>query len=437
MRKSSDTPIYNAVLKYAGQNAGRFHTPGHSGGKGLPPFFSFASYDITELSFSDNLENPTGIILGSEQKTAGIYGVERTLYFTSGATTALFCALYALSFDKKKALITENCHKSVYNALTVFGYEYQTVSLQKEEIISKLKEYGPNVFVFTSPDYYGNLLCGAKEICDFCRENGIYTLCDEAHGSHFVFSSLLPETACSFADLTVDSMHKTLPVQTGGAALNVKAKRLVPLTESARKTLNTTSPSYVTLASIDYAVSYMEKHGEKLYSKLKKKIDSTRALLEKTGVCVEKSDDFTRLVLKVKYSAALKNALEKDGIFAEGYSADKIVFIVTPFNAEYLDRIAAFFKNNPRFVKKAKTVKISKGILSQTVTDDVGSELVPLKQAEGRVAFSDVGFYPPATPLIKKGEVFTREIIDALLRSDKTYGLFKDCASVYKLPSKQ
>lgn len=60
-------PLYDKICEYVAKNPARFHMPAHFG-TGDNPLFSSAKYDVTELDFSDNLQNPTGAILESEKR---------------------------------------------------------------------------------------------------------------------------------------------------------------------------------------------------------------------------------------------------------------------------------------------------------------------------------------------------------------------------------
>ena len=91
-------PIYDAIVRYSRENPARFHMPAHFGVRddGL---YASAPFDVTELGFSDNLQNPSGIIAESEKQCAKIYGAKRSFYLTSGSTTGIFVALSAIKND--------------------------------------------------------------------------------------------------------------------------------------------------------------------------------------------------------------------------------------------------------------------------------------------------------------------------------------------------
>ena len=385
------TPLFDAVKGYKKVKA-RFHMPSHGGRRigQSAELYASAPFDVTELSFSDNLSSPNGVIAEAERLAAAAYGAEHTLFFAGGATDAVQTALYALK--DKKIVFLGQMHKSFHSAVRLFG-------LRAEECTSVDSiPSDAEVVCVTSPDYYGRT-ADLSAIAAACKERGAVLVADEAHGAHFAFSSLLPESAVRYADLVIHGGHKTLPVYTGGAMLQVK-DAFYEAARSARAEVISTSPSYLVLASMDFARDYMQKNGEALYAELKGKIERIKARYPE--VKVMPADDFTRIVIKREGGGcALASALEKAGVFAEASDADRVVLIITPFNARYLKK--AFSVASRCTGKNAKYPDIS--------------DLI------GKVCAQDVGVYPPGVPLVKKGEIFTKEKVEILQANlDRLFG---------------
>ena len=385
------TPLFDALVKYKGLKA-RFHMPSHGGKKNFPAdegLFASAPFDVTELSFSDNLSCSSGVILEAENLAAKAYGADKTLFFAAGATDALRTAL--LCVKKERIAFLGDMHKSFHAAQRLFSLDVTDISS-----IDQIKGFG--AVCVTSPDYYGRVK-DVKAIAERCREAGAALIVDEAHGAHFAFSPLLPESAVGVADFVIHGAHKTLPVYTGGAMLHVKEKFYQKAREMRREAIGT-SPSYLVMASLDYARGLFEKEGKTLYAALKEKIDEVKR--KYPAVETLANDDFTRVVfLKKGGGYALNVALEKTGVFVEAADADRVVLIVTPFNVEWLEtafRIAAECKEvNPKFAD---------------ISDIIG-----------KVSAYDVGIYPPGVPLVKAGEIFSKEKT-ALLQAnlDRLFG---------------
>jgi len=99
-------PIYNALHYYDNLGAARFHMPGHSGVNVDDWLFRAATNDITEMSFSDKLISPHGIIEQSEELMAATSGAMKVLYLTSGGTGAIFIAMATVKNFGKFLLTT-------------------------------------------------------------------------------------------------------------------------------------------------------------------------------------------------------------------------------------------------------------------------------------------------------------------------------------------
>ena len=202
-----------------------------------------------------------------------------------------------------------------------------------------------------------------------------------------------------YADFTVHGAHKTLPVYTGGAMLHVR-DALYERARAARAEVIGTSPSYLVMASLDFARDLFERKGEKYYAEVKRRIDLAKSKHPKVEVLP--AEDFTRVVIARKGGGhALAAHLEKKGYYAEASDADRVVLIATPFNAKHLD--GAFAAAEAFEGKNAEYPDISDII--------------------GKVSAHDVGVYPPGVPVVKEGEVFSKEKVKILQANlDRLFG---------------
>jgi len=368
--------------------------PSHGGKRAFSRsagLYASAPFDVTELSFTDVLSESSGVILAAEKLAARAYGADHTLFFTAGATDAVRTAL--LTVRKERIAYLGDMHKSFHAAKRLFSLAVTDIST-----IEEIEKGGFGAVCVTSPDYYGRVK-NIAAIAEACREAGATLIVDEAHGAHFAFSSLLPESAVKYADMTIHGAHKTLPVYTGGAMLHVRDAFYAAARE-ARREVTGTSPSYLVMASIDYARDLFERNGERYYAALKRTID--RVKRKYPTVETLPAEDFTRVVIGRRNGGlALAAALENAGYYAEASDADRVVFIVTPFNARCLDgvfRVAASFVGENR-----KYPDIS--------------DLI------GKVSVYDVGIYPPGVPVVREGEVFSKEKVAILQANlDRLFG---------------
>ena len=313
--------LYNLVSSK--KHKARFHTPGHAG-----KTFLCAEWDVTELDDTDNLQNPTGVIRRAEKRAATAYKVSDALYFTSGATTAIFVALQTVAELGIKKVCPINISGGVNN--TVFRTHHKAFDVGARFAgLTVVDDVEKDACAFvTSPNYYGQCM-GLNELESIKKKAGLLVV-DSAHGAHFAFSKLLPDCASSVADLVVISPHKTMPVLTGGALLLVGKANLSEYCKKHRADLHTTSPSYPIMATLDYAVSHFSEKGEAYYEKVVTAINNFKK--QNSHLDFFENSDPTRLVINT--SNVPKN------IYPELVDDGKVVYIVNPYNYMHLNEIA-------------------------------------------------------------------------------------------------
>ena len=343
--------------------------------------------------------------------------------FTSGATSAIWTALATIREYTDEILIDSFSHKSVFCAAKNFNFKATIIQREFDGVfpkpidcgkIDKILSQNPSIKAVsvTSPDYFGNV-SDVEKAAKVAHSHGAILFVDEAQGAHFVFSPLLPKSANGVADIVCDSMHKTMPVYGGGAVLNVKEK-FYEAAKFHRARLTTLSPSYIVMASMDYARGLFDLKAKAEYEVLKRKIDEVKSVL---GDRVKNTDDFTRLVIKVD-----GDSLEKEGIYPEASWGEYSVFIVNFFNANCLSKLTEAVKKLP--VPESG----GRGYGDMPIPSELKSakgkrEYIPLAESEGRISADDVGSYPPGVPLIYEGEIISGEKIKFLSAEKHTFNL--------------
>ena len=292
-----------------------FHTPGHKR----------AGADITELSYSDNLSSPRGVIARAEEDVAKILGAKRSFLLTDGSTSGVYAMLYALrTAGCKRIAVPAFSHISVKHGCELTGLlpvwiaQRKTLGIPvqpvREELERGLRE--ADALLLTSPDYYGNAapLAAAR---DLCTAAGKPLAVDGAHGSHLHFTQL---HAGKYADLWVDGAHKSLPALTQGAVVSAGGDRWAELLGASVVRFRTTSPSYPILASVEYAVKYprnqaIERAAEEL----------------KTRLGAYPNDDWSKMILPFGERAGeAQQALEARGIYPEFNDGNYLCFYLSP-----------------------------------------------------------------------------------------------------------
>lgn len=298
-----------------------FTTPSHAG-QGFGEFAKLVGqkifkYDFSEIDNFDNIRNPQSIFKNSQEKAAQIYGAQASFYLYNGSTSGILALMLAALDENDKVLIPRNCHISVLNGLILtraegvfFEPEYDedfgvAKPVSPEEIRQKLKKL-PDIkaVIITSPTYEGNV-SDIAAIAEICRERDVILIVDEAHGALWNFSDKLPTPAIKLgADASVQSLHKTAGALTQGAILHIAKESKIPPVKIQEKLnlINSTSPSYLLLASIESAIDFLvSKKGQKELDKTLKNILKTREKLSRLkGVKLLESGDFTKIFLRVE-----------------------------------------------------------------------------------------------------------------------------------------
>lgn len=446
MRKSE---IYKCLTTYAKKRPVRFHMPGHKGKSSVIKGV-FVAEDITELSFSDALINPDGVIKKAQDTVSEILRVKKCFFTTDGSTSAVLSMLYAVSKLGKKIIINRGAHASVYNGLALMNIEPIIVGgfIDGEptlptatDIESAILENPDTVGVFlTSPDYFGNAidLAGIKEVT---KAHGKLFFIDGAHGSHLRFTTG-GLYAGDYADAHVDGVHKTLPCLTQTAVLCVNEQSLIDLIEEGLRIFRTSSPNYLLLASIEQGVYFMQEKGRVLIDGLKKAIAK---LIEKTksaGVTLAVNDDPLKLTLYLDSmsltATQAEELFESNAIYLEMIAGGKALIYLSPLTSvrelKKLERVLLKAKRKTiKMVEQEKTT-LNKPVKKLEYLTAVASqtESVPLNDAVGRVSGASVGLFPPCYPLVTAGEVFDEETVNLLKNSYNTFGVTDGKVKVIK-----
>ncbi|MBQ7770382.1 MAG: hypothetical protein IJ373_04265, partial [Clostridia bacterium] len=403
-----------------------FHTPGHK----------VSGWDITELSYSDNLSCPTGCIAAAEQDIAQILGAAKSFILTDGSTCGVLSMLHAArALGVKKIAVCEDSHKSVFNGCALLGItplvypqkreekipKGYTVSALKAEFTEILAE--ADALFFTSPDYYGNIadLAAARAYCD---ETNKLLLVDGAHGGHLHFDRAL--YAGTYADFWVDGVHKSLPAFTQGAVASARTEELGEKLRLALDIFRTTSPSYPIMASVEYAVKYPRNFD--LEERVRAFVSDCQRM------CC--GGDWTKLcAVFADHAFAVAKDAEKAGIYPEFCDGNVVTFYLSPATTtKDFERLTLFLEEQFKKYPLSKSTK--KGIERDTsplvFPKNRETEWVKLTAAVGRVCARTYGLFPPCTPLIKIGERITDEKLALLKRADNVFGLRNGSIEVFQ-----
>lgn len=334
--------LYDELVRYCGSDAYPFHMPGHKRRLGQlnDPF----SFDITEIDGFDNLHHAEGILLEAEKRAARLYGAEETHFLVNGSTAGILSAIGAVTTAGGHLLMMRASHKAAYHAVAaggltahylsglcggsaphirlVGGFGKRTSSDGAEpgrsqadglteldcgqpadpaEVERALAE-DPRIqaVYITSPTYDG-IVSDVRAIAEIAHRHGIPLIVDEAHGAHFGMHEIFPESSVKLgADLVIHSVHKTLPSLTQTALIHVQGKLVYR--RRLREMLDiyqTSSPSYVLMASIDQCIRMLESQGKELFDRLAENLRwFYTAVADLSSISCIVTDDPSKILLR-------------------------------------------------------------------------------------------------------------------------------------------
>ncbi|MEG4273401.1 MULTISPECIES: aminotransferase class I/II-fold pyridoxal phosphate-dependent enzyme [unclassified Microcoleus] len=322
------TPLLDALRDRTNHPHAPFYAPGHKGGQGISQplidLFGAAVFrsDLPELPELDNLFNPEGAIAQAQYLAAEAFGAQSTRFLANGSTCGIIAAILATCGPGDKIILPRNIHSSAISGLILSGAipifvnpEYNpdwdiANSITPEATASALEQHpDAKAVMIVYPTYHG--VCGdLRAIAQITHQYNIPLLVDEAHGAHFNFHPHLPEPALSAgADLTVQSIHKTLGAMTQASMLHVKGDRIdIQKLNRALQLVQSTSPSYLLLASLDAARQQIALHGKELMAQTLQLAEKARSgisqipglsVLEPLNTPGFAALDSTRLTVKV------------------------------------------------------------------------------------------------------------------------------------------
>ncbi len=421
------------------------HMPGHKRNAGL--FDEVEKIDFTEVEGLDNLHDPKGILKESMSKTSEILGTDKTYYLVNGSTSGVLAAIQSATNIGDDIIIGRNCHTSVYNAVIIRDlkptYLYPESNglfdggYNEEHLDRILKETKAKVVVITSPTYEG-VVSDVRALTKVAHENGAIIIVDSAHGAHFLMAGFPNPAYKEGADIVIESNHKTLPALTQTAMLHVMRDRVdIEKLEKALSIYQTSSPSYVFLASIDKSIeAASDESADKLLKTLKELRDNVNntgkmSILGEELVGQNKIYDYDLSKLVIDLSKTNMTGVELAKILREKYrfetemANNKYVIAMTSITDD-LEKVKEF---GEALVEIAEGLKVvgEKELSSDRIENEVkrspydalnqDTEVIALKDSKGRVAGDFLYKYPPGIPLIVPGEVVSDVLIKEVEKS--------------------
>lgn len=436
--------FYDSLKKYRRIGRSSFHTPGHKGE--MFKSRDLLSLDFTELPSTDGLYEARGIIKKAEESLQELYGSKKSLFSLGGNTLCIQTMLRLGAPEGGKILCDRLVHRSAVSAMALLGIQpiwikrelNQKIGLAEKISMDEMKknlsrDSDCKALYVTSPSYHG-ILQDITSLSNECNKFNVPVLVDNAHGSHLGFIQKNLHPLNQGASLVADSAHKTLPVLTGGAWLHVNNEKFIDEAKSAMALFGSTSPSYVTMASMDICTSWLSKNSEKEFAHLKTRVDNIKEIACAKGIFIpdESACDPVRITLGVwkigQTGYEFREHLYKFKIEPEMCDENYVVLIPSPFNTkkDWLRLKSALFAVEPKPEKTRdfkNFINYSLPEVKTTLREALMSPsvCVDIKEAKNKVAAEVVCPCPPGVPMVMPGEKIGNFELEAL----KNYGISK------------
>ncbi|HIW21261.1 MAG TPA: aminotransferase class I/II-fold pyridoxal phosphate-dependent enzyme [Candidatus Dorea intestinavium] len=436
--------LLEKLKKYQKSDYYGFHMPGHKRNTALLGEDLPFGIDITEIEGFDDLNHPRGILKEACEKAANLYQSEDSLFLVNGSTVGLLSAIKGVTNKGDRILVARNCHKSVFNAINLFYlnpvYLYPQMNqsetildeIKAEDVKEMLKKY-PDIkaMVMVSPTYEG-VVSDIDAISRILHEQRIPLILDEAHGAHFGFHERFPQSGVTRgADIVIHSLHKTMPSLTQTGLMHLNGALIDK--ENIKNTLSmlqSSSPSYVLMASIDNCISFMQKEAGKkaMATYVKNLLEFRDYLKDLNHLEIIKTDhfDLSKIVIstaKTKISGyELQETLLKNyHLQMEMATKDYVIAMTTLGDTkEGFRRLqeALFAMDKKVVLREKKAISFAIPRLEKIYeSHEIANKeirIIELKTAKGQISTSTIYLYPPGIPLILPGERISQEVINMI-----------------------
>lgn len=450
--------LFEKLSAYGASDYYPYHMPGHKRRLKTDTMRELAQIDITEIDGFDNLHDAQGILKRIQEEAAAAYGAEESFFLVNGSTAGILSSISTAVSPGGKILMVRGAHKSAYHAAylrdlqiaylwpgvhPLFGCNLPATAKEVEEALQQTPDVQA-VFI-VSPTYEG-LAADVKSIAEAAHKRNIPLIVDEAHGAHLGFDGRWPESSVKQgADLVIQSLHKMLPAPTQTAILHVNGK-LVDRCRLRRflGIYQTSSPSYIFMAAMEDAIATTSANREKLFGDfweywkgMTESLSACRnliflkeensdpgklAVMDKTGF-LDGEQLYEMLLHKYHLQPEMAAgryvlAMFTVGDTKEGYERltkallEIDEYITTERKQRTQEKLME--REGNRMADAVTPVCIQKktqAVIGIGRAWDTPKEWVLLKDAEGKTAGEYVNLYPPGSPIIVPGEIFTKDIL--------------------------
>ncbi|MEA2367207.1 MAG: arginine decarboxylase [Thermoleophilaceae bacterium] len=461
MPGQSDTPYLDALLAYAARQPGRFHVPGHKGGLGADPGLVEAigeralALDIPALTHGIDVGREPTPFAEAQQLAADAWGARRTWWLVNGASQGNHVALLALGHYGQRVVTQRNAHSSTIDALVMSGLRPTFVApaldpelhiahcLTPDALDRALLETPDAVgATIVSPTYFG-AVADVASLAEVAHGHGLPLVVDEAWGAHLAFHEDLPTPALSLgADLVISSTHKVVGSLTQSAMLHLGHGDLIEeeVVDRCVTLVESTSPNALLFASLDAARRSAATRGRELVGEtLVALAAARRAIRSIPGLDV--LDERLAGAPGVFDYDPLRLAIDVRGTRMSGYELARRLREDHDVNMELAGEnvmVAVYGMGEDAGAASERLLAGLRGVVESTSAEEQDAEavlfappppwgelamtpreaflgpqqVVPAREAVGRIAAESLAAYPPGIPNVLPGERLTAETLD-------------------------
>ena len=464
MSNQDKMPFVEALELYKDQHFVPFHTPGHKIGGEAPILLKdwmgpALPYDLGVMYALDDLHEPERELKEAQDLTAELYGAEYCWFSINGTTALIEAMIMGTVGPDETIIIPREAHRSVISGLVLSGAKPVYMDCNFDErwgiplgvsLVNAIKtmEAHPEAkaILLVYPNYYG-IGVDIVNIVKEAHKRGLIVLVDEAHGPHLPFSESLPiEAIEAGADLVAQSTHKSVGslTQTSwllGQGKKIDKRRITQM----HQMLQSTSPNYIFLASLDMARHQLATEGKDL---VRRAVELSAYLREKLntifGIATMEYTDIQETIINYDSTKVLIDAkglgltgvefehlLRNHRIEVELVQANHVLVLITIGDTKesvdiLIKAVRAVSDDVLRDSSRIRSIDVA-GLYEPSSESALlpepqvcvtprnamyaNREQVPLKEALHRIAGETIAYYPPGIPCVAVGEEISASVL--------------------------
>ena len=449
-------PIYEALEAFRGERIVPFDVPGHKRGQGNPELTELlgkrcVSIDVNSMKPLDNLCHPVSVIREAEELAADAFGAAWAFLMVGGTTSSVQSMVLSVCKKGDKIILPRNVHRSVINALVLCGAIPIYVNpdmdirlgialgMKLSQVERTVSEHPDAVAVLVNnPTYYG-ICSDLKSIVALAHRHGMKVLVDEAHGTHFYFGADMPVSAMSAgADMASVSMHKSGGSLTQSSFLLTGPDMNPGYVRQIINLTQTTSASYLLLASLDISRRNLALRGRQEFAKVTALAEYARKEIGAIGgyyayaselINGDSIFDFDRTKLTINTLGIGLAGIEVYDLLRDEYDiqmelgdiANVLAYISIGDRERDMERLIGALEEIKRKYSRDNGDLYTQEYVEPKVAVSPQSafyaekESLPLLETKGRICSEFVMCYPPGIPILAPGEEITEEILEYIV----------------------